>query len=124
MKAGKEMIAEHPFGVGAGDIRIVTTAWYRDHLSGWTSEQFIYPSSEWLMHGGMAGWPAMLILTGIVAYPFFLKQIRRRFFFCCFLAGSFTTFLIDTSLGVQLGIFPYCFILLGWWKFSNKQEPG
>jgi len=70
-----------------------------------------------LLYGGSAGWPGVLIFTGVMLLPLFYQPPVHRW---CWLALSGTaaaTFLFDIGLEVQFGVFLYAFLPLWWWKW-------
>jgi hypothetical protein len=69
------------------------------------------------LYAGSAGWPGVLIFTGVMLLPLFYQPPVHRW---CWLALSGTaaaTFLFDIGLEVQFGVFLYAFLLLWWWKW-------
>jgi len=122
LKAGCSIIGMHPFGVGAGDVRAAANAWYSEHVPTMQDSDKIYPSSEWIVYGMMAGWPGIVLFTLIILYPVFLKEMASRFFWVslCLLAGL--SFVIETSLEIQYGVFIYSFVLLWWWKWLTFEK--
>jgi len=117
VKAGWDILKHHPLGVGAGDVRQHTNAWYATHVPGMLESDKIFPSNEWLVYGCFSGWPAVLLFTFIFVIPFFILFIRQRFYWYCLHGVAVFGFLFDTSLEVQFGIFLYAFITLWWWKW-------
>jgi hypothetical protein len=116
-RAGWHLLKNNPLGVGAGDVFAETNAWYREHVPGMQPSDKLYPNSEWLLYGGSAGWPGVLIFTGVMLLPLFYQPPVHRW---CWLALSGTaaaTFLFDIGLEVQFGVFLYAFLLLWWWKW-------
>lgn len=118
LKAGWEIIKENPLlGVGAGDLKSETDQWYDAHVTGIKETDKLYPSSEWIVYGGMAGWPGMILFTVIVFLPLCVKNIPRRFFWNLLHAIAIMGFLVETSLETQYGVFIYVFFVLWWWKW-------
>lgn len=117
-KAGWAVIEEHPLtGTGAGDTWNEVNAWYDKNVKGLQESDKLYPSNEWLVHGCMAGLPGMIIFTGIVFLPLYMRNIRQRFFWTMFHVTAIAGFMIETSLEMQHGIFIYAFFGLWWWKW-------
>jgi len=122
LKAGWHILQRNPLGVGAGDIRDETGKWYVVNLPSIQEHDKLFPSSEWLVYGDMAGWPAVLLFTIIIFFPLFIKQIRHRFFWIMLVAMSVGCCLVETTLEIQFGIFIYCFTILWWWKWLQTQN--
>lgn len=123
LKAGWYILQQNPFGIGAGDIKDETNKWYEANVtSPMTDSDKLFPSSEWIIYGDMAGWPAVLLFTGVVFLPLFIKNIRHRFFWIMLVAMSIGCCLFESTLEIQFGIFIYCFTLLWWWKWLKIQN--
>ncbi len=120
LKAGWDILRDHPMGIGAGDIRDSADRWYEVHVPGMVPTDKLYPSSEWLMHGLVGGWIAMLIFTASVFLPLFLR-LRYRFFWIMLHLVLLLGLAIDTGLGVQYGVFLYAFFVLAYWKWLHDQ---
>jgi O-antigen ligase len=117
IKAGWNTIKEHPFGVGAGDIRQAIVQWYDANIPGMLLTDKIYPNSEWIVHGLIVGWVGMVLFTVIMFIPFFIKNIQHRFFWILLNVIIAFSFIFDVGLKLQFGVFLYSFILLWWWKW-------
>lgn len=117
-KAGWQLLKDHPLGVGAGDLRKATNEWYDRYVPGMEDTDKIYPSNEWLIHAGFAGWPGLILFSFVMALPFRTKISTHRFYWYCFHAMALFSFLVDTGLEVQFGVFLYAFITLAWWKWQ------
>lgn len=122
LKAGWHILKQNPFGVGAGDIRDEANKWYEANVQGMTEADILFPSSEWIVHGDMAGWPAVLLFTIVIFLPLFTKNIRHRFFWVMLIAAAIGCCLLETTLEIQFGIFIYCFTVLWWWKWLLIQN--
>jgi len=118
IKAGWELLKRNPLGVGSGDVVNETMNWYRVHEPGMLSTA-LYPSSEWLMYGGVAGWPGIIVFTIVMLLPFFVK-LQWRFFFLAVNAVLSFSLLFDIGLEVQFGVFIHAFVLLCWWKLLKQ----
>ena len=120
LRAGWQILRDHPFGVGMGDVVPETLAWYAKNTPELLKQDPLYPSSEWLMYGGVAGWFGVLLFSTIMLLPFLLrKEIAdrtNRFFFIVLNGLLAFSFLFDIGLEVQYGVFIYTFLLLWWWK--------
>lgn len=128
LKAGWQILQKNPWlGVGAGDLGNETNHWYDKHVTGIKETDKLYPSSEWLVYGGMAGWAGVCFFTAIIFFPLCIKNITHRFFWCLLHIVAVLGFFIETSLEIQYGIFIYTFFVLWWWKwfkedFSKKEN--
>jgi hypothetical protein len=123
LKAGWQILQQNPFGIGAGDIRDETNKWYGINVPyKMTESDRLFPSSEWIVYGDMAGWPAVVLFTVIIILPLFIKQIRHRFFWIMLVATAIGCCIIETTLEIQFGIFIYCFTILWWWKWLRIQN--
>lgn len=122
IKAGWNILKENPLGVGAGDLRNVTKEWYDKEVPGMVEMDKIYPSNEWLIYGDFAGWPGILLFSFVMLLPFLIKGIQQKFYWNCFHATAIFSFLVDTGLEVQFGVFLYIFITCCWWKWLQCQN--
>jgi len=114
LRAGWQLLKKNPFGVGSGDVVNETMTWYRDYEPRMLATA-LYPSSEWLMYGGIAGWPGMILFTVVMLIPVFIN-LPHRFFFVAVSAVLSSSLLFDIGLEVQFGVFIHAFVLLCWWK--------
>lgn len=122
LEAGWSILKEHPFGVGAGDVQQVADDWYATHIPGILPQDKIYPSSEWLVYGAMAGWPGVLVFSAAMVLPLFVRGINYRFFWVLLNGITAFSFLFDVGLEVQYGVFLYAFLVLWWWKWMKNRE--
>jgi O-antigen ligase len=123
LKAGWHILRENPFGVGAGDVRDEANKWYMANVPAMAESDKLFPSSEWMVYGDIAGWPGVLLFNIVIILPLFIKQVRHRFFWVMLIAMAIGCCLVETTLEIQFGIFIYCFTILWWWKwlrFQNK----
>jgi hypothetical protein len=117
LKAGWNILQQHPFGVGAGDVQHAADRWYEAHVPGILPEDKIYPSSEWLVYGTMAGWIGVLVFSAVMLLPLFMRNIKHRVFWMLLNGITAFSFLFDVGLEVQYGVFLYTFLVLWWWKW-------
>lgn len=122
LKAGWDILKNNPWGIGAGDIRKETNQWYDVHVKEMKETDKIYPSSEWMVYGNMAGWAGILLFTMVMIYPLCIKNIRHRFFWILLNLIAGLSFVIETSLEIQYGVFIYAFIMLWWWKWLKFEK--
>ena len=118
VRAGWNLLVQHPLtGLGAGDIRKEVRQWDQTTYPGILESDIIYPSSEWLAYGLMAGWPGLLLFTSIMLLPLFLARGKHRLIWWLLHVTAIAGFIFDIGLEVQFGIFVYAFIVLWWWKW-------
>jgi O-antigen ligase len=122
IKAGWDILKNNPWGVGSGDVVPETWAWYERNIPGMLETDKFFPSSEWLMYGGTAGWIGVILFTTVMLLPFFQKNISEPFFWFSLNTITVFSFLFDIGLEVQYGVFIYGFIILWWWKWLK--QPG
>jgi O-antigen ligase len=115
LKAGWQVLQQNPLGAGAGDIMKEADKWYASHVPQVLPADKFYPSNEWLMYGGFAGWPGVLLFTIVMLLPFFSKLPGGRIFWLAFHAAAVFSFAFDMGLEVQYGVFLYAFIA-SWWR--------
>jgi hypothetical protein len=121
IKAGWQILEDHPFGVGIGDVKTETYRWYNENVPGMLTTDKLYPSSEWLMYGAAAGWIGVLGFTGVMLVPFFIR-LRKHFFWLTINLLAALSFLFDIGLEVQFGVFIYVFLVLWWWKWIQPEQ--
>lgn len=121
IKGGWELLKASPLGVGLGDIKAEMNAWYAAAIPNMVGSDKLFPSSEWLVHGLIAGWPGLILFSIIIATPFFM-QIRYRFWWCLLNAVLAFSILFDTGLSTQFGIFMHAFFLLLWWQYAASNN--
>ena len=121
MRAGADILANHPIGVGAGDVMATTQQWFNTHEPQVIAADRFPPMNEWLMYGSFAGWPGVLLFSLAVLFPFFIKQIHQRFFWIVLNVIIVFSYLFDMALEVQYGVFLYSFILLWWYKWFKAE---
>jgi O-antigen ligase len=124
IRAGLAVLKEHPLGVGAGDVENEVFAWYKNNVPGMLETDKIYPASEFLIYGLIAGWPGIIAFTTIMLLPLFVNNLQNRFFWICLNTTAAFSFMFDVGLEVQYGIFSYGMIVLWWWKWFESRESG
>jgi O-antigen ligase len=122
LKAGWQVIMNYPFGAGAGDLDQEMNKWYSINYPHMHSEDKLNPCSEWLMYGGFAGWPGMILFTGIMLLPLFFLPLTHKFYWIMINLLAAVGFAFDMGLEVQYGVFNYAFILLWWYKWFNQNS--
>jgi O-antigen ligase len=122
IQAGWSILQHHPWGAGAGDISAEEANWYQQHVPGMLKSDQFYPCSEWILYGDMAGWPGLILLTGILGLPFFIRIPHHRFFWVALNGTAALSFLFDMGLEVQYGVFLYAFIILWWYKWFHQAK--
>lgn len=116
LKAGWQVLTKNPFGAGAGDVLHEAEEWYAVHVPQVLPSDKFYPCSEWLVYGGFAGWGGVALFTVVMAVPFFARRIRHRVFWTGFHATAAFSFVFDTGLETQYGIFLYAVLACLLWK--------
>lgn len=119
IKASWNILQQHPVGVGFGDIKNEMNNWYAANRPGILESDKLFPSSEWLVHALVAGWPGLIFLSLLIVGPFFIA-VRDRFYWCLLLSFLCFSILFDTGLSTQFGVFLHCFFLLLFWCFQKK----
>jgi O-antigen ligase len=120
LKAGWHVLQQHLMGAGAGDVQQAANAWYEANVPGILPVDKIYPSSEWLVYGAMAGWMGVVVFTVVMLLPLAVPGIKHRFFWIMLNVITAFSFLFDIGLEVQYGAFLYVFLVLWWWKWLKQ----
>jgi O-antigen ligase len=121
IRAGWDLLKQHPMGVGFGDIFPVTNEWYDAHHPGMLASDRYYPSSEWLIYGLGNGWLGVFLFTVAMLLPLAERRLRQRFWWIVLNASAAFSFLFDIGLEVQYGVYLYVFLILWWWKWLNPE---
>ena len=116
------MLQQHPLGAGAGDIMHEANNWYAANVPQALATDKFFPCSEWLMYGGFAGWPGVILFTAIMLLPFFIRVKNYQTFWLVFAVTAAFSFAFDIGLEVQYGVFLYAFISMWWWKWMNDMD--
>lgn len=122
LKAGWHLLQNNPLGVGAGDVLKEADKWYQQNVPTVLPSDKFQPSSEWLIYGGFAGWPGVILFTLVMLWPLLINCGRERIFWISFHLTAAFSFAFDMGLEVQYGIFSYAFISLWWWKYFCKKD--
>jgi O-antigen ligase len=120
IRGGLSIMEKNPFGVGAGDVENAIFKWYDANVPGMLPTDKLYPSSEWLIYGMIAGWPGMICFTAIMLIPLFIKTLSNRLAWVILNSTAAFSFMFDVGLEVQYGIFIYVLIVLWWWKWFDS----
>lgn len=120
LQAGWQVLKENPLGVGAGDVMHEADKWYAKNIPQVLPTDKLAPNSEWLMYGGFAGWVGVCIFTIIMCMPLILRPKQGQLYWIGLAATAAFSFVFDTGLEVQFGIFLYIFLTLWWWKWFNQ----
>jgi hypothetical protein len=115
-RAGWNIMKQHPFGIGAGDVMNKASKWYDVHIPGILPSDKILPGNEWLVYGDAAGWIGFIAFTIIMILPFTQRAEKDKVFWIALCTSSALSLLFDIGLEVQFGVFCYAFFLLWWWK--------
>lgn len=122
LKCGWDILKHHPWGVGMGDVGSEVNKWYALYVPGILPADKLFPSSEWLAYGAIAGWVGVFLFSAIIFYPFFIKKIKDRFYWGLLNVILAFSILFDTGMSVQYGIFIYVFSILMWWKYITDDS--
>lgn len=76
-KASWEILRDHPFGVGTGDVVPELMLRYERDGVDYAAERKLNPHNQWLQAGVAFGWPGILVLIWAFA-SVFLWAIRDR----------------------------------------------
>lgn len=122
LKAGWEVMNKEPVtGVGFGDILSESKNWYAANFPQMLETDKIYPSSEWMIYGAGCGWPGILLFSFVMLIPFWIKTGNRLLWWLLNTTAAFS-FLFDTGLEVQFGVFIYSFVVLWCWKCIQQKD--
>lgn len=121
LKAGWNILKEHPLGVGA-DVIDETYHWYDKNVPQLSEKEKLFPASEPLMYGGFLGWPGVFLFFGVMLLPFLEKVKTNFFFWLCLNIIIFFSLLFDIGLENQFGVFIYGFFVLWWWKWFQQPQ--
>jgi hypothetical protein len=122
IKAGWDVVKKNPFGVGAGDLKNKVDAWYDLNVREMAPADKFLPCSEWMMYGGFAGWPGIIIFSAIMFLPFFINAGDQKFYWISLNIIAAFSFVFDMGIETQYGTFLYCFIILWWWKWLQQTK--
>lgn len=122
IKAGWQVLQQHPFGAGAGDVMQEANKWYTANVPGALATDKFYPSSEWLLYGAFAGWIGVALFSVVMLLPFFVKIPRYKIFWLALHATAAFSFAFDMGLEVQYGVFLYAFVTFWWWKWLRTSH--
>jgi O-antigen ligase len=117
LQAGWQILKEHPWGVGAGDVFAESNHWYQQHVPGMWENDKLFPSSEWLLYGCATGWAGLFLLSVVLLYILFYKNIQHRFYWRLLHFAAIFSFVVDIGLESQYGVFLYVFLVLWLWKW-------
>lgn len=123
LQAGWHTLQQHPLGVGAGDVMHEVEKWYAAQVPQMLPADKLHPSSEWLIYGAFAGWPGVVVFTLVLLFPAFRAPKHGRFYQLALGATAAFSFMFDTGLEVQYGIFLYAFLTF-WWRRMAAAEAG
>lgn len=122
LRAGWDILQEHPLGVGMGDVKDEAYRWYDQNIPGIQASDKIDPSSEWLIYGDALGWIGVLLFTLCMILPLLEQVPRYRFFWVVLNLTAAFSFLFDIGLEGQYGVFLYVFLVFGGWKWMRGRE--
>ena len=112
-----ELLADHPFGVGTGDVTDeLQTLYARDGIA-YAQDRRLNPHNQWLQAGVAFGWPGILMVSFILVH--WLRRGWRTGNDAMLLCGLLLCAhaLVESVLEVQRGV---VFIL---WMWAALQQP-
>src|SRR5947209_18027109 len=95
---------------------------YPEHVPNILNTDKFYPCSEWIMYGGFACWPGMILFTIIMLILVFYKTKTNHFYWIVLNSIAAFSFVFDIGLEKQYGVFIYSFIILWWCKWLNQNQ--
>lgn len=114
VRAALELLRAYwPAGLGFGDIFTAMQQWYAGNAPWMPRAEMLYPANQWLQYALGAGVAGALVVTVVVAWPFFRKGWPLNYY--VFHAVCVFTMLYENSLGQQYGVFLYSFFI---WYFA------
>jgi len=117
--AGWQIAKENPAGVGAGDVWTELKKIYTVQHPDMPESDKIYIHSEPLIYAAFAGWLGISAFFLCMFLPFTQKEVRQSYSWSAFLAISALSYLFDTTLEVQNGIYIFSFFYCFYWKNST-----
>jgi O-antigen ligase len=122
IQAGIEQYRSAPvWGLGFGDIQSSSRKWYAENYPAMKEQDMILPSSEFVLYTTGAGILGYLSFFSALLTPFFMKLRQRRAWLLLSIA-VLVSLLFDIGLEVQFGVFIYCFVVLGFWKWMVSEN--
>ena len=114
-----ELLADHPLGVGTGDVTDELQAIYKRDGIVYAQDRRLNPHNQWLQAGVAFGWPGMLMVTFIL-WHWIRKGWRTgddALFLCGMLISAHA--LVESVLEVQRGV---VFIMWMWAALNHPES--
>jgi hypothetical protein len=120
LKAGVGIFQDNVLkGIGHANLRNATWDWYKKNEPQMPKEDYIMPSSQFLIIGASCGLIGLIIFVGHLLIPLFITKFRFDIFTSIYLP-SIATFLYETHLEGQYAVFVYGFFMYLFFYISNK----
>jgi O-antigen ligase len=103
-KTAIEVLIEHPFGVGTGDVENELMSRYELAGEDYAARKHMNPHNQFLQAGVAFGWPGIFTLCLIFLMGFLLALKRKDFLFLSFLLLLGLNMLFESFLEVQSGV--------------------
>lgn len=118
-KASCSLVAEHPMGVGTGDVVPELMRLYAQEGVGYAAERKLNAHNQWLQAGVAFGWPGILVLS--MAFLRMLSSCRRQrdglVLTCVVLVGLHAC--VESVLEVQRGV-----VFIMWMFMAGQTSVG
>lgn len=111
-KASWQLIKTNPLGVGTGDTTPELVKQYDALGETYAAEKNLNAHNQFLQMGAEHGWPAMLLIIGLLVVATFNSYKNKQWIFVVFLALLGMNMLFESFLEVQAGI-----VFFGFWLF-------
>jgi O-antigen ligase len=122
LKAGIDLFRDNfLMGIGHANLKHATWNWYKKNDPQLVEEDYIMPSSQFLIVGASCGLIGLLIFVGHLLIPLFITKFKFDIFTSIYLP-SIATFLYETHLEGQYAVFVYGFFMYLFFYISNTDD--
>jgi len=108
-KTSCRIIAEHPLGVGTGDVKDVLIEQYHKAKMSGAEAKRLNAHNQFLQTGIALGFPGLLILLALFAIPAYQCLRQKNFLYLMFLIICGINFLVESMLETQTGVVFFAF---------------
>jgi len=119
-KTSLEILREHPFGVGTGDVTDELLLRYKRDGETYAYTKALNPHNQFLQAAVAFGWIGLLVLFMIFVAGFRVAIRRRDFIFSAFLMLLLLNMLFESFFEVQSGVVFFAFF----YSFFVKSNPS